>query len=129
MCLIPILLGFIIPILFIIGNVVYEFDRIDFEKVLDLTSNTFIVSLIASSIIIFIAVYFQFLKRIIKNKTLTVFNEAISLTYALPGAVIGLSLNNYVYFFPLKVRIFDRIICSFNLCICNALYGCGNFSA
>lgn len=102
MCLIPILLGFIIPILFIIGNVVYEFDRIDFEKVLDLTSNTFIVSLIASSIIIFIAVYFQFLKRIIKNKILTVFNEAISLTYALPGAVIGLSLIIMFTSFPLK---------------------------
>ena len=74
------------------GNVIYEFERIDFYKVVNLTSNTFIISLIASSIIIMIAVYFQFLKRIIKNKTLTFFNEAISLTYALPGAVIGLGV-------------------------------------
>jgi iron(III) transport system permease protein len=91
-CIVPVTLGFIIPILFIIGNVIYEFERIDFYKVLNLTSNTFIISLIASSIIIIIAVYFQFLKRIIKNKILTIFNEAISLTYALPGAVIALSL-------------------------------------
>ena len=104
-CMLPVLLGFIIPILFIIGNVIYEFERIDFYKVINLTSNTFIVSLIASSIIIVIAVYFQFLKRIIKNKTLTVFNEAISLTYALPGAVIGLSLIILFSSFPFKSEI------------------------
>ena len=50
-CMLPVVLGFIIPILFIIGNVIYEFERIDFYKVINLTSNTFIVSLIASSII------------------------------------------------------------------------------
>ena len=104
-CMLPVLLGFIIPILFIIGNVIYEFERIDFYKVINLTSNTFIVSLIASSIIIVIAVYFQFLKRIIKNKTLTVFNEAISLTYALPGAVIGLSLIILFSSFSFKTEV------------------------
>jgi iron(III) transport system permease protein len=79
-CLVPILLGFLIPILFIIGNVIYEFERIDFSNLFSLTANTLLVSGIASVIIIFIAVYFQFLKRIIKNKAMTFFNEAISLT-------------------------------------------------
>ena len=78
--------------LFIINNVIYEFSRIDFEKVFNLTTNTVIISLISSLIIVIIAVYFQFLKRIFKNRTITFFNEVISLTYALPGAVIGLSL-------------------------------------
>ena len=102
---IPVFLGFIVPLLFIIGNVIYEFERIDFYKVFNLTSNTFIVSLIASVIIVLIAVYFQFLKRIIKNKILTVFNEAISLTYALPGAVIGLSLIIMFTSFPFKSEV------------------------
>ena len=91
-CLIPIILGFLIPVLFIINNVIYEFSRIDFIKVFNLTTNTVIISLIATLIILVIAVYFQFLKRILKNRTITFFNEVISLTYALPGAVIGLSL-------------------------------------
>ncbi len=33
-CLIPIILGFLIPVLFIINNVIYEFSRIDFIKVI-----------------------------------------------------------------------------------------------
>ena len=113
-CLVPILFGFLIPVIFIINNVVYEYDRIDFNRLFNLTSNTVIVSLIASAIIITIAVYFQFIKRIIRNSTVTLFNEAISLTYALPGAVIGLALIIMVTSTPLKSEI---MIGSFSLLI------------
>ena len=113
-CLVPILFGFLIPVIFIINNVVYEYDRIDFNRLFNLTSNTVIVSLIASAIIITIAVYFQFIKRIIRNRTVTLFNEAISLTYALPGAVIGLALIIMVTSTPLKSEI---IIGSFSLLV------------
>ncbi len=113
-CLVPILFGFLIPVIFIINNVVYEYDRIDFNRLFNLTSNTVIVSLIASAIIITIAVYFQFIKRIIRNRTVTLFNEAISLTYALPGAVIGLALIIMVTSTPLKSEI---MIGSFSLLV------------
>ena len=113
-CLIPIIFGFIIPVLFIVDNVFYEFERIDFIRVFDLTSNTVIVSLIASIIIVTVAVYFQFLKRIIRNKTITLFNEVISLTYALPGAVIGLALIIMLTSSPLKSEI---LIGSFSVLI------------
>ena len=113
-CLVPILFGFLIPVIFIINNVVYEYDRIDFNRLFNLTSNTVIVSLIASAIIIIIAVYFQFIKRIIRNRTVALFNEAISLTYALPGAVIGLALIIMVTSTPLKSEI---MIGSFSLLV------------
>ena len=113
-CLIPILLGFIIPVFFIINNVVYEFERIDFAMVASLTANTVIISLIAALFIIVIAVYFQFIKRIIRNRTILLFNEAISLTYALPGAVIGLALIILVTSGPFKSEF---LIGSFTLLI------------
>lgn len=113
-CLVPILLGFIIPVLFIINNVIYEFERIDFGMVASLTTNTVIVSLIAALFIIVIAVYFQFLKRIIRNRTILLFNEAISLTYALPGAVIGLALIIMVTSGPFKSEF---LIGSFTLLV------------
>ena len=113
-CLVPMLFGFLIPVIFIINNVVYEYDRIDFNRLFNLTSNTVIVSLIASVIIITIAVYFQFIKRIIRNKTVALFNETISLTYALPGAVIGLALIIMVTSTPLKSEI---MIGSFSLLV------------
>jgi len=113
-CLIPIFLGFMIPVIFIINNVIYEYERIDFSRLFNLTTNTVFVSFIASIIIIIIAVYFQFIKRIIRNKTISIFNEAISLTYALPGAVIGLALIIMVTSTPLKSEI---MIGSFSLLI------------
>jgi iron(III) transport system permease protein len=113
-CLAPILLGFVIPVLFIINNVIYEFERIDFGMVASLTTNTVIVSLIAALFIIVIAVYFQFIKRIISNRTILLFNEAISLTYALPGAVIGLALIIMVTSGPFKSEF---LIGSFTLLI------------
>jgi len=113
-CCIPILLGFIIPVLFIIDNVIYEYESIDFDRVFNLTTNTVLVSLIASLIIIIIAVYFQFIKRIIRNRIITLFSETISLTYALPGAVIGLALIIMVTSTPLKSEI---LIGSFSLLV------------
>ena len=113
-CCIPVLLGFIIPVLFIIDNVIYEHESIDFDRVFNLTTNTVLVSLIASLIIIIIAVYFQFIKRIIRNRIITLFSEAISLTYALPGAVIGLALIIMVTSTPLKSEI---LIGSFSLLV------------
>ena len=74
-------------------------------KVFNLSKNTILVSLIATFIIIAISVYFQFLRRIVKNRVLTIFNEAISLTYALPGAVIGLSLIILFSSTPFKSEI------------------------
>tara|TARA_B100000963_G_C22626981_1_gene672870 strand:+ start:902 stop:2518 length:1617 start_codon:yes stop_codon:yes gene_type:complete len=91
-CLVPILFGFIIPLIFIISNVVHEFNEIDFSRVLELTSNTVFISLIATFIIILIAVYFQFTRRIFRNSKISLFNETVSLTYAIPGAVISLAL-------------------------------------
>ena len=113
-CCIPVLLGFIIPVLFIIDNVIYEYESIDFDRVFNLTTNTVLVSLIASLIIIIIAVYFQFIKRIIRNRIITLFSETISLTYALPGAVIGLALIIMVTSTPLKSEI---LIGSFSLLV------------
>ena len=84
------------------------------DRVASLTTNTVIVSLIAALFIIVIAVYFQFLKRIIRNRTILLFNEAISLTYALPGAVIGLALIIMVTSGPFKSEF---LIGSFTLLV------------
>ncbi len=91
-CLIPIVFGFLIPILFIINNVINEFSRINFSKLIDLVFNTLSVSVVSALIIVIIAVLFQFFRKISKSRVVMVFSEIISLTYALPGAVIALSL-------------------------------------
>ena len=99
-CLTPIVFGFIIPILFIISNVISEFSRINFSKLIDLIFNTLSVSIVSALIIVVIAVLFQFFRKISKTRIVMFFSDLISLTYALPGAVIGLSLILLVTSFP-----------------------------
>ena len=99
-CLTPIIFGFLIPILFIINNVIGEFSGINFNKLIDLIFNTLSVSIASALIIIIIGVLFQFFRKISKSRIVIFFSDIISLTYALPGAVIGLSLIILVTSFP-----------------------------
>ena len=50
------------------------------------------VSLASSILIVLVVILIQYLKRISNSKILNFTGETISLTYALPGAVIGISL-------------------------------------
>jgi len=99
-CLTPIIFGFLIPILFIINNVIGEFSGINFNKLIDLIFNTLSVSIASALIIIIVGVLFQFFRKISKSRIVIFFSDIISLTYALPGAVIGLSLIILVTSFP-----------------------------
>ena len=99
-CLIPIFFGFLMPILFIIDNVISEFARINFSKLIDLIVNTLSISLVSAIIIVLIAVLFQFFRKVSKSRIVMICSDMISLTYALPGAVIGLSLIILVTSFP-----------------------------
>lgn len=91
-CSFPFVFGFLIPIIYIINNVFKTINIIDFNELVSLTYNSFLLASISSIIIVSIAVLFQYIKKISKSKTVFFFSEIVSLTYALPGAVIALSL-------------------------------------
>ena len=65
---------------------------IDFSELLNLSLNSFFLASVSSLIIVAIAILFQYIKKISKSKTVFYLSEIVSLTYALPGAVIALSL-------------------------------------
>ncbi len=90
--LIIILAAFVIPILYMINNIFVDFDNIDFFDVFKLSKNTIFISFIASILIILVVLFIQYVKRISNSKFLYFVGEIISLTYALPGAVIGISI-------------------------------------
>jgi len=115
-CLTPIIFGFLIPILFIINNVIGEFSGINFNKLIDLIFNTLSVSIASALIIIIVGVLFQFFRKISKSRIVIFFSDIISLTYALPGAVIGLSLIILVTSFPNLINS-NVFICSFFLLV------------
>ena len=91
-CFIPFVLGFFIPFIFILNNSLETFHLADLSKVINLTWNSVSVSGIASLLVIFFALFFLYVERISKSKINFYISNTISLGYALPGAVIALSL-------------------------------------
>ena len=91
-CSFPVIFGFFIPVIFIIQNVIFTYFQIDFHQLIELVYNSITVSTVASFLIIIIALLFLFIEKITKSKINYFISQLISLGYALPGAVIGLSL-------------------------------------
>lgn len=91
-CLTPFMLGFFIPVIYIIKNTIDTFSKIDLNELSILSLNSFFLAFVSSLIIVIIAILFQFFKKISRSKTIFFLSEIVSLTYALPGAVIALSL-------------------------------------
>ncbi len=91
-CSIPFIFGFLIPLLFILNNVFLTFSSIDFKDLFQLTYNSISVSIIASFLIIIIALLFLFVEKISKSRVNYFISQLISMGYAIPGAVIGLGL-------------------------------------
>jgi iron(III) transport system permease protein len=102
-CSIPFILGFFIPLIFIVNNVFQTYSSIDFVRLFTLSFNTIFVSSLSSFIIIIVALFFLFIEKISKTKINTIISHLISLGYAIPGAVIGLGL----------IMLFSNIIDSF----------------
>ena len=93
-CLVPIVFGFVIPVIHMLKNVLNKSLNHDFFDVLSLTGNTVFVALIASFFIIVFSVIIQFINRMFKSRLNKILGDVVSLSYAMPGAVIGIALIN-----------------------------------
>ena len=91
-CFIPFFLGFLVPFTFIFFNTLDTINLADFTKVINLTINSISVSTLSSFLVIIFALFFLYVERISKTKINSYISNLISLGYALPGAVIALSL-------------------------------------
>ena len=91
-CLIPIVLAFVIPVLFNLINIFSSFDDINFERLLNLTFNSFTISLISSVLILVVSTFFLYNEKISNSKIYYYINQFISLGYSIPGAVVALAV-------------------------------------
>ena len=91
-CLIPIVLAFVIPVLFNIINIFSSFDDINFERLLNLTFNSFAICSIASILILIVSTFFLYNEKISNSKIYYYINQFISLGYSIPGAVVALAV-------------------------------------
>ena len=91
-CIIPIILAFLIPVIFNLINIFSSYDEINFERLLNLTFNSFTVSLIASVLILIVSTFFLYNEKISNSKIYYYINQFISLGYSIPGAVVALAV-------------------------------------
>ena len=91
-CLIPIVLAFLIPVLFNLINIFSSFDDINFERLLNLTFNSFTISFISSVLILVVSTFFLYNEKISNSKIYYYINQFISLGYSIPGAVVALAV-------------------------------------
>ena len=96
---IPFILGFIIPLLFILSNIITNFFSYDFYHLFELFKNSVCVGFISSLIIVIIAFYILNVKRLTKNKFISSIIKVLTTGYAVPGAVIGLALMLLIRYF------------------------------
>ncbi len=88
----PIFFGFVIPLSFIIYNVIDNFKIIDFNDLSSFTFNSVFLSFISSFFIVIFLLLVLFIDNEYKSKISKTLSAVTSLGYALPGAVLGLSL-------------------------------------
>ena len=96
LCLVPVFLAFLIPVLFNILNVISIFESIDLDRLFHLTFNSFSISLISSFFILILSTYFLYNERISKSRLYFYINQFLSLGYAIPGAVVALAVIIYL---------------------------------
>ena len=95
-CLIPILLAFVVPVIFNLLNIYSNLENIDFERLFNLTFNSFSVSLIASILILLFSTFFLYNEKISKSRLYYYINQFISLGYSIPGAVVALAVIIFI---------------------------------
>ena len=95
-CLMPIILAFVVPVLFNVVNIISSFDKINFERLLNLTFNSVTVSLLASILILIISTFFLYNEKISNSRLYYYINQFISLGYSIPGAVVALSVIIFI---------------------------------
>ena len=100
-CSVPFILGFLIPLIYILNNSIQQFMMVDFSRLFALSFNSIKVSFIASVFIILIALFFLYVEKISKLKLNTIITNITSLGYVIPGAVIGLAVILLFTQFPL----------------------------
>ncbi len=106
-CLLPVILGFIIPLYFLLINSIQSLEIFLLEKTLINTFNTVILSLVVSLIIVFLTLIVNFSYRILDLNENNFFRKISSMGYAIPGSIVAIGIlipftyldNKIIYLF------------------------------
>lgn len=91
-CTLPVLLGFIIPILYLLDLTIQNREETLNDTFWDLTKNSLMVAVISAVIAIIIGLFMAYGQRLIPHTILNISVRIASMGYAIPGSVIAVGI-------------------------------------
>lgn len=117
LCLVPFLLGFVIPVAQMTQWLALSWERTNWERLGLGIAGTLQVAGITATLIVLLAWMFNFLKRTgIKSRFWKAVSQVAVLGYSMPGAVLGIGVVTLVLFFNPGWLFASTIALIFGLC-------------
>ncbi|SMO38334.1 ABC transporter permease [Gracilimonas mengyeensis] len=106
-CFIPVLFGFILPVILLLNMFFTNLDTLDFQFI-ELSLNSFTVSAVTGLLAVGIALVMAYSARLNPSSYVKFFNRVSSLGYAIPGSVIAVGVLIPFGFFDNTLDAFFR---------------------
>ena len=119
MSLIPIILGYFIPVLFTLFMFIDNFYKINYENFFQSLFNTLLIGFIVALLCGALSVMFNFSGRFSKKKVFLYLKKIINMGYAIPGVVVALGV---IYFIISMDKLLDLLFLN-NLLIGSSIIG------
>ena len=105
-CFFPVILGFFIPLYFLLVNSIQSLEIFFLKKTLVNTFNTVMLAFTVSFIIVFLTLIINFSYRILGLNENNFFRKISSLGYAIPGSIIAIGILIPFTYLDNKIIIF-----------------------
>ena len=106
-CLIPILIGFILPITELLNwTVNYKIDFFN-KDFLESSFNSLLVAIIAALLCTMISFLINFSARFLGNKFQSLLSSTLMLGYAVPGLILAIGITQLLTFLDSYIKFFD----------------------
>jgi len=97
-CLLPLVIGFIIPVLILIINSISYLDLESFNNLINLSINSFLISIITSLIIVILSLILVVGLKFYNFKGMNFLSTVAGIGYAFPGIIIALGSLFFISF-------------------------------
>ena len=95
----PILFGFILPLIFVIYTFLNNLNFIDFNNYFTSLYNSIVLGVIAGIGCAIISVFISYYSRFTKKNQIIYYKKIINIGYAIPGVVIALGVLFFLFYF------------------------------
>ena len=95
----PILFGFILPLIFVFYTFLNNLNFIDFNNYFNSLYNSIVLGVIAGIGCAIISVFISFYSRFTSKKHIVYYKKIINIGYAIPGVVIALGVLFFLFYF------------------------------